>query len=357
MTMIKPAALSLCFFILQGCTEPEDNYKTHAQLANAGSLDGPYGIIDVYATDTSGGRMGFGFGAVNGFPGASADVGGLGVPNFIAGHWVKEDPETNRDSTFYRISSPIDSDLAKKKIETLENYYQNYSSPWGKMQFAVEGPRAMLFFTLSCGGFNDDCTPRQDADPNNWVVKDPRGRGDVVVLFDGLGESSPYPYPKSRLDTRTLGYNPQENITMDTVEVLDLDGTVVIPTESIEMPKSFKVAWKETLNPESDWKNWKYRYFQIEGVLEDPESQEEKIRAYRSKAFDGYLKSSDILAIKDGLDFEFVYRVHCWMPSAPCQISEDPEKRWEYIPEIEDYGVVLYRGKAQQSDTPFDGNK
>jgi hypothetical protein len=43
----------------------------------------------------------------------------------------------------------------------------------------------------------DDCTPKQGADPNGWVVRSPKNQTDVVVLFDGQGESSPIPFPNT----------------------------------------------------------------------------------------------------------------------------------------------------------------
>ncbi|PML79463.1 hypothetical protein [Enterovibrio norvegicus] len=348
--MSKFVSLLLVCLVLTGCSDDQDVYKTHAQLANAGSLDGPYGIIDVYATDTFGGRMGFGFGAVNGFPGKSADVGGLGVPNFIAGHWVKQNPDTMRNSVYFRISSPIDSDLAKKKIKTLENYYENYSTHWGAMQFAVDGPKAMLFFTLNCF---DDCTPRKNADPNGWVIKDPRSLTDVVLLFDGLGETSPSPYPKSRLDTRFLNFELAEYSGIDFSEVRDVDGQVA--ESAVEMPVYSKVAWSEAINPDDDLKHWKYRYYQFEHSMDNPEAQESKIQAYRQGAFDGYLKQTYMQFLLKGDNVKITYSVSCYMPMTQCTVTEDPKKRWEYIPEIDRYGVVLFSGKADTSDKPFDG--
>ncbi|MGF1770475.1 hypothetical protein L4D06_24230 [Enterovibrio makurazakiensis] len=350
--MPKSMSLLLVCFVLIGCSDEQEVYKTHARLANAGSLDGPYGIIDVYATDTFGGRMGFGFGAVNGFPGKSADVGGLGVPSFIAGHWVKQNPDTMRNSVYYRISSSIDSDLAKKKIETLENYYENYSTHWGTMQFAVEGPRAMLYFSLGCFRSND-CTPRQNADPNGWVVRNPNGHGDVVLLFDGLGETSSSPYPKSRLDTRFLNFELAEYSGIDFSEVRDVDGQVA--ESAVEMPVYSKVAWSEAINPDDDLKHWKYRYYQFEHSMDDPDAQEAKIQAYRQGAFDGYPKQTYMQYLLKGDNVKITYSVSCYLPMTQCTVTEDPQKRWEYIPEIDRYGVVLFSGKAVMSDKPFDG--
>ncbi|MDD1792780.1 hypothetical protein LRP50_06550 [Enterovibrio sp. ZSDZ42] len=348
--MSKSVSLLFVCLMLIGCSDEQEVYKTHARLANAGSLDGPYGIIDVYATDTFGGRMGFGFGAVNGFPGASAAAGGLGVPNFIEGHWVKEDPTTRRDSVYFRISSPIDSELAKKKIETLENYYENYSTRWGTMQFAVDGPKAMLFFTLNCF---DDCTPRKNADPNGWVIKDPLSLTDVVLLFDGLGETSPSPYPKSRLDTRFLYYELAEYSGIDFSKIRDVDGQIA--ESAVEMPVYSKVAWSEAINPEDDLKAWKYRYYKFEHSMDDLDAQEAKIQAYRQGAFDGYLKQTYMQFLLEGDNVKITYSVSCYLPMTQCTVTEDPQKRWEYIPEIDRYGVVLFSGKADMSDKPFDG--
>jgi hypothetical protein len=61
----------------------------------------------------------------------------------------------------------------------------------------VDGPRVRVFYSKSCVDMYDDCTPKQGADPNGWVVRSPKNQTDVVVLFDGQGESSPIPFPNT----------------------------------------------------------------------------------------------------------------------------------------------------------------
>jgi hypothetical protein len=104
----------------------------------------------------------------------------MGVPNHIEGCWANHVEERSK---FYKISVPIDSDLAEKKIRTMQNYYKNYSTIWPVMQVIVDS-----VYSLACFNRTDDCTPKKNADPNHWVQRAPNGLTDVVVLFDGKGE-------------------------------------------------------------------------------------------------------------------------------------------------------------------------
>jgi hypothetical protein len=86
-----------------------------ANIGNGGSLDGPYIIGPISVADILGGGGGFGYGAVNGYPGKSADIGRMGVPKHIEGYWSKQNPNARGYVAFYRISADIDSELAEKK--------------------------------------------------------------------------------------------------------------------------------------------------------------------------------------------------------------------------------------------------
>jgi hypothetical protein len=88
---------------------------TIAQIGNGGSLDGAYSLRDIWVTSVNGGSAGFGYGAVNGYPGASASIG-IGVPRHIKGYWAKENEEGPGFRSYYRISADIDSELAEKKF-------------------------------------------------------------------------------------------------------------------------------------------------------------------------------------------------------------------------------------------------
>ncbi|WP_421846992.1 hypothetical protein [Marinomonas sp.] len=122
-------ALALCILItaLTGCDDSEKALGTIAQNGNAGSLDGAYNLSDIWVTSVNGGSAGFGYGAVNGYPGASASIG-ISVPKHIKGYWAKEREDGPGFQSYYRISADIDSELAEKKIRTLQNYYQNFKS-------------------------------------------------------------------------------------------------------------------------------------------------------------------------------------------------------------------------------------
>jgi hypothetical protein len=188
---IKLLLILATLLILTGC---EEKPFYVASIGNAGSLDGPYYLVSISVSDVLGGGGGFGYGAVNGYPGKSADIGRMGVPKHIEGFWVKG---WNKEEAYYRISADIDSELAEKKIRTLRNYYQFFKGKTGSMQVLVERERVRIFYTLYCSPSYDDCTPKPNADPNHWVEKAPESVRNVVVLFDSKGEVSSTPFPDS----------------------------------------------------------------------------------------------------------------------------------------------------------------
>lgn len=344
--------LFISLISLFACSEETNQNRVVASISTAGSLDGPYSLPTIRVTDVSGGSSGFGFGAISSFPGATADLGGTGIPSHIEGYWAKKGaPEAKVHTRFFHISSPVDSELARQKIETLDTYYENFKNPYSLMQFVVDGERAMLLYSLGCYSKTADCTPKTNADPNGWVVKDPKGGADVVVLFDGLGEASATAFPKSPFDTRRLGWEMVQHGEVSSYEVIDLDGSRA--GDNVELPAQVTANWQETINPQDNWEDWKYNYYALQHKIENLGQLESNIQAFRREAYDGYPKGSRVRVILNGPNIGIFYTEFCWLPDGVCTISEDPEKRWEYIPEIEDYGVVLYRGKAQQSDTPF----
>ncbi|PYF80449.1 hypothetical protein DFP75_10690 [Marinomonas alcarazii] len=191
MTMNKLFTILITVFMLTGC---EEKPFYVASIGNAGSLDGPYYLVSISVSDVLGGGGGFGYGAVNGYPGKSADIGRMGVPKHIEGFWVKG---WNKEEAYYRISADIDSELAEKKIRTLRNYYQEYKRDMGVMQVEVEEERIRIFYTLKCFSRVDNCSVKENADPNGWVVYSPNNTTHVVVLFDGKGEMSLTRFPDS----------------------------------------------------------------------------------------------------------------------------------------------------------------
>ncbi|WP_421847300.1 hypothetical protein [Marinomonas sp.] len=194
MTMNKLLLILAILLMLTGC---EEKPFYVASIGNGGSLDGPYVLGPISVADVLGGGGGFGYGAVNGYPGKSADIGRMGVPKHIEGYWAKQNPNARGYVAFYRISVDIDSELAEKKIRTLRNYYQEYKRDMGVMQVEVEEERIRIFYTLKCFSRVDNCSVKENADPNGWVVYSPNNTTHVVVLFDGKGEISPTPFPDS----------------------------------------------------------------------------------------------------------------------------------------------------------------
>jgi hypothetical protein len=171
-----------------------------ANIGNGGSLDGPYYLVSISISDVLGGGGGFGYGTVDGYPGASADIGRMGVPKHIEGYWSKQKPKARGDVAFYRISADIDSELAEKKIRTLRNYYKHYQRYMGVMQVEVETENIRVYYTLKCFSRVNDCSSKKNSDPNHWVVRSPTNTTEVVVLFDGKGEMSSTPFPDSQYE-------------------------------------------------------------------------------------------------------------------------------------------------------------
>ncbi|MEZ9005238.1 hypothetical protein BCU98_11815 [Vibrio splendidus] len=184
--------LFIAMVALSGCQEEQPLIK--ATIGNAGSVSGFYGIRDVAIQTTGGGWTGFGYGAVNGYPGASADIGKMGVPAHIKGTWRKG-WSYDDELVYYRINAPIDAELAEKKMRTLQNYYAYYQPTHGSMQVIVDEERIQVMYTFACVSRTRDCTPEEGSDPNGWIERSPQnGVTEVVVLFDGKGESSPVPF-------------------------------------------------------------------------------------------------------------------------------------------------------------------
>ncbi|AUW03850.1 hypothetical protein [Vibrio campbellii] len=204
-------AVSMCF-LLNGCFESKP--VSVASIGNAGSLGGPHFIRDMWVSDIYGGGANFAYGSVQGCC-ASASIG-IGIPSAIKGEWEngvgggssrekwqkRWKPEwgnfdENYDTKWFRIDDVIDSELAKKKIETMNHYYKNHhANPI--MKLLVNNDRVLLLYAYGCTPeINDDCTIREGADPNGWVQVAPYSKhknSTVVVLYEGRGEVSDKPF-------------------------------------------------------------------------------------------------------------------------------------------------------------------
>ncbi|OCH39347.1 hypothetical protein [Aliivibrio fischeri] len=190
-----------------GCT-PEP-YTVNVGYTN-GTTSGRHGTGEIIVTTLSGGMVNFAMGAIGTYPGAMSTGGRMDAPAHIEGDWAKGNPEPNSGYiSYHRISADIPKE-AEAKMKLMDNYYQNLDRNYGSMQVIVDGPRIRIFYTKDCSITLDDCTPKKNIDPNGWVVKGPKGIKDVVVLFDGIGESSKTPFPNTEfvdLDKRREFYS------------------------------------------------------------------------------------------------------------------------------------------------------
>ncbi|MGB7997891.1 MAG: hypothetical protein WCF45_17405 [Photobacterium halotolerans] len=169
-------------------------------IGTAGSTSGDHSIKRMYIKDTQGGGASFAHGAVSSYSGASADIGSIGIPKYIDGYWAKYHADEDELINFYRISSPVDSNLAKQKIETLRNYYKNHKTFNTTLHLIVDGPRVRLYYTMNCFSYRMDCSPKENADPNGWVIHQSNDATQLVLLFDGIGEASDTPFLGSPYD-------------------------------------------------------------------------------------------------------------------------------------------------------------
>lgn len=194
---ISVILLAVFTILVSGCSPQSPQRVSIANIGNAGSTTGYHSIRLMTIRDTSGGGAGFAYGAVSGYPGASADIGGMGIPKSLEGFWAKQTASKDALEGYFKISAPIDAQLAEKKIQALNHYYANYTRRKGVMQVVVDSERVRVFYTLKCHEPYDNCTPKENANPYGWVVRAPHDSTDVVLLFDGKGESSDTPFPGS----------------------------------------------------------------------------------------------------------------------------------------------------------------
>ena len=203
----------VCSLVITGCTEPPLPKKV-STIGQSGSIGGHYGISKMIVGDINGGGADFGYGAVNGCCASSSIA--IGVPSTISGtwrsgwpegyeknkeHWRKEWKESwgefPEEPRWYRIEDKVDSELAKQKIRTMNNYYKNHTGN-SVMRVLVNEDKVALLYGLSCTpAFHEDCTVRENADPNGWVTISPNSKhkgSTVVVLYEGKGETSDKPF-------------------------------------------------------------------------------------------------------------------------------------------------------------------
>lgn len=194
MNKSKFGLLLLLVLSLLGCTPEPYSAKVGY---NNGSTSGAHWVSNMVVTTVSGGAVSFSMGAIGTYPGAASSGGRMDAPAHVEGLWVKgwDYPF----ESYHRISMDIPKD-AEAKMKLMDNYYQNIDKDYGSMQVIVDGPRVRVFYTKNCFSKFDDCTPKQNIDPNNWVIKSPSGTTDVVKLFDGIGESSKTPFANTHFE-------------------------------------------------------------------------------------------------------------------------------------------------------------
>jgi hypothetical protein len=324
---------------------------TVAQNGNGGSLDGAYNLSDIWITSVNGGSAGFGYGAVNGYPGKSASIG-IGVPRHIKGYWAKENGEGPGLQSYYRISADIDSVLAEKKIRTLQNYYQTFKSKWGRMQVEVEQSRIMVLYTQGCYDNRVDCSVRENADPNDYVIRSPSDTIDVVALFDGQGESSTTPFPGSPYDERRVLVEPFR--LANKITLTDTEGNTATIGQNIGDLTRIQGDWvvyEKTADPTV----FIDHYFHIDAPI-DTNVVKEKIQIMRKGLAHKYFGTVTFIEIDDDGNIKIYYRLICTSNSKLCDSLEE-SRASPFIIRSSDYDldILLFEGKAEELDAPFEG--
>lgn len=354
MTMFKETTMKtlvLCALVtaLMGCDDSEKALGTIAQNGNAGSLDGTYNLSDIWVTSVNGGSAGFGYGAVNGYPGASASIG-IGVPKHIKGYWAKEREDGPGFQSYYRISADIDSALAEKKIRTLQDYYQNFKSKWGRMQVEVEQSRIMVLYTQGCYDNRVDCSVRENADPNGYVIRSPVDTIDVVSLFDSRGESSPTPFPGSPYDKRSILVNPPH--LGYKIILTDTEGRTASVGSAIGDLTRIQGDWRDYIGEDETGKSM-YRFFHIDEAI-DTASVKEKIQIMRKGLAHKYFSTRTFTTIDDGGHTKLYYRLICDSKKECDDLQES--RGSSLIIRSSDYflDILLFECKAEELDAPFE---
>lgn len=350
MKTLRKIILYFTVTFLVACTEQDASLRSIAQNGNAGSLDGPYILTSIWVEDTNGGGAGFGYGAVNGYPGASADIGGIGVPTHIKGYWAKVDDNGSGLQSYYRISADIDSELAEKKIRTLQNYYQNFKSKWGRMQVEVEQSRIMVLYTQGCYDNRVDCSVREDADPNGYVIRSPSDTIDVVSLFDGQGESSATPFPGSPFDSRFITVSPFH--LSQSISLIDNEGQSGKGGDSIGDLTRVQGNWSifKKVDQSDVFTEHKFR---IDKAI-NTATAKEKIQSLRAAFTKAVMskKSNTYVKIGDNGNVKIYYGLFCDTGEICKKIKKDDTKNvFIKLDEVNSIGILLFEDEAEKSDT------
>lgn len=360
MRKYKQAVYIVVALFLTGCFfEPkkEDIFqKTIARVGNSGTLDGYYVVGTMSVDDTRGGGASFAYGAAHGYPSGSADIGGMSVPKYIRGDWMKYGPNKKTRAGFFHISAPIDFELAAKKIETLDHYYKSFERNGGVVQAVVHGPRVQLFYTKNCFNHRTDCSARENADPNGYVERSPTNSTDVVTLFDGIAEASPIPFANTTFDERIITTMDKFSGFIDDILIEDDQGNAKGQAGRIANPTHITAFWR-TLGRDSEGKrNNDDTYYRLSVPL-DSKITAEKIQALRQYYQNYFSRRGSVIAMVKGEDFELIYSTHCFPNvnnlSCLAKPGADPNHWVTYSENRESHIVSLYQGKGESSKTPF----
>jgi hypothetical protein len=221
------------------------------------------------------------------------------------------------------------------------------------MQVEVEQSRTMVLYTQACydTDIRVDCSVRENADPDGYVIRSPSNSIDVVALFDGQGESSTTPFPGSPYDKRSVLVSPPHlgyKITLT-----DTESRTASVGRGIGDLTRIQGDWCDFIGEDETGKSM-YRFFHIDAPI-DTNIVKEKIQIMRKGLAHKYFGTVTFVEIDDGGNIKIYYRLICTSNSALCD-SLEVSRASPLVIRSSDYDldILLFEGKAEELDTPFE---
>ncbi|MGF1740685.1 hypothetical protein L4C34_06335 [Vibrio profundum] len=352
-TNLRTLLILILGILLTACSlanrQPGADQKFIARTGAAGSLHGPHYIARMLVTDTNGWVTGLGYGAVNGEALALADIA-IGVPKAIQGYWKKESGRGD----YYKINGKVNSKLASEKVKALQQYYKNYHQG-GMLAVTVDGPHVSLYYTLSCSPLYDDCTPRENADPNHYIVHSKKYGTNRVVLFSGVGFASKTAFPNTPFDKRMVDIDMEHSHSLDYMSMSDNQGHIAQIAEYIATPTHITAFWRtygKNNNGRRD--SSKDIYHRLSANL-DPKLMEAKIQTMRGYYQNYHRHLGRILVKVNNNKLSVSYTIFCGKGIDDCRPipNADPNHWVTDAPNRNTDLVLLFQGKGESSNTPY----
>ncbi|WP_421846994.1 hypothetical protein [Marinomonas sp.] len=218
------------------------------------------------------------------------------------------------------------------------------------MQVEVEQSRIMVLYTQGCYDNRVDCSARENADPNGYVIRSPADTIDVVALFDGHGESSPTPFPGSPYDKRSVWVGPAH--LGSKITLTDTEGRTATNGSSIGDLTRIQGDWQNYIGKDDSGKSM-YRFFHIDQPI-DTEVVKNKIHIMRKGLAHKYFATFSYIEINDSGNVKIFYRMVCASKEECDHLEKSRDKALVERTSKYRFDILLFEGKAEELDTPFE---